>query len=298
MAGRRKAVASKRVDRDDEGDGVAFDSAQYEAALASFRPSPKLTYPALSHFMNTLSTHYRRAAASDLPELEAIVGRRIITRGGVLPRAFFVELLNTWTLYYVRDVRGNRELVVALVNAAAALNNTGLRVQPSTIPQAGYGLFATRAFAAHERITDYGGYYCSVDAFEVLDLPDSERQYLLSVPDNMGGGIRDAQVCFRLGQEMGRWANHARDARINAYVEAERAPDGSGPPRMYLRALEGIEAGSEIFFYYGRLMEFEQPEQPDAVECRICLRLNALTMCGACETPVCGMPCQKRHVCK
>jgi hypothetical protein len=151
------------------------------------------------------------------------------------------------------------------------------------------GLFTTKPFVHGQAITTYGGYYSTVDFFETLNLPQEHRNYLVAIPHQFGGGIRDAQVAFRLC-DMARWANHTTDPkRLNAKIHII---DGSNPPDFVLVAVGNIPQNTEILWDYGPDMRF------DAVNCAICQSINTRTMCVACELPLCGRACQKTHSCK
>ena len=114
-----------------------------------------------------------------------------------------------------------------------------LRVAPSTVPDAGEGLFATERIARGEIIGFYRG--------EVLTLREAmalqDRDYLMG-----GFGVNahvDAQRAFAMP---GRYVNDVFDAgRRNARFEKSRATRSAK-----VVALRTIEEGEEIFASYGR----------------------------------------------
>lgn len=285
---RRKSQPTKRLAPSSEEQ--KYNHAHHTTALAHIPPSPShLTYPDFQTFYMQVMAHYTLGSTNIIPELEAISPRAKMANAPISNQQFATMLCH-WTLYYKSDLqRFSRELI-AFINAGARLNELGLRVDPSNIPGAGNGLFATRGFNANQFITQYGGYYATADFFEILDLPAeaATREYLITIPPEHGGGIRDALVGFRLC-DMGRWSNHTSADKANVYTEV--IPN-SHPPAFQLVTLREIQAGEELVWDYGNKMQF------GSIQCSICERLSALSMCSACEMPICGRVCQLDHVCE
>lgn len=292
---RRKpqAAAVRRVrpaeeEQQQEEERAPFNPDIYRRALKRMpQPPPGLQYETFWTFRSRIMLQYVYGSGETIPSLEALFPREK-RPNAPLTRAHFADMLCHWTLHYKSDLDRFQSDIIALANAGAELNNLGVRIGPSTIPGAGMGLFATRAFRVGESITAYGGYYASVDFFEILDIPGL-RDYVIAIPPEFGGGIRDARVGFRLC-DMGRWSNSASDDKKNAWTFII---EGSSPPAFEVGAARDIAAGEEILWDYGQHMRFDQKP----VECSICTRLAALTMCGACAEPVCGPACQQQHFC-
>lgn len=182
-----------------------------------------------------------------------------------------------WTLTREEDLRDPR--LVPLINRACRELGIPLEVRTSTIPGAGYGLFATEDFLSGEPITVYGGEYS----------PDErEGAYVVNTQD---GGTLDARLNFRLG-EMGRWANTTTAAgSIGAGIGFMKERGA------YLQATRDIGPGEEIFCDYGEHYSFDAPEaaQPllkknRCAECRVPTNLG----CSACKRVYyCGVQCQR-----
>ena len=126
----------------------------------------------------------------------------------------------------------------------------GLEVKQSTIPAAGLGLFATRAFCANEIIDEYKGNV--VHRHEFLARPSA---YGTDISLNRVIDSIDSNSCYA------RFSNDARSRhRNNAQLWSDRQyglclakrryRDGSGA-RVYLVAKKTIGAGEEIFNDYG-----------------------------------------------
>jgi hypothetical protein len=125
----------------------------------------------------------------------------------------------------------------------------GLQVKPSTISEAGLGLFATRPFQAEELITFYQGQLISHQQAQVR-MARGKGAYLATLvrmhevvdgmrASDMKNGCGGASAC-----------NDASDGsgiKNNAYFVVRRMPG-----RLLLRARHDIAEGDEIFCSYGR----------------------------------------------
>jgi hypothetical protein len=140
------------------------------------------------------------------------------------------------------------------------------RIAPSTIPGAGYGLFATRDIAVGRQITVYGGEYfedkndypkvLGVDSAYVIELKEIEtiekstRRYL---PDTkvIRYPILDGELHFAVW-EHGRWANTQR-TKDECNADFVEFPDDETGDYYQVRlvAMAPIAEGQEIFVWYG-----------------------------------------------
>lgn len=282
---RRKPAVTKRMAEVDPD----FDADTYEVALAAVsRNPPGLSYPGFQTFYNQIRVRYVYGSSQVIPTLEALFPRTPGLKNGPNTPEDFARMLCEWTLYYKSDLVRFKNELIALANAGAELKQLGTRIAESTLLNAGMGLFATRKFKPAQFITAYGGYYCSVDIFELLNLQG--REYVLAIPPAYGGGFRDDQVDFRLC-DMGRWSNSASGINANAYAHII---EGSSPPAFEIVALREIEVGEEIFWDYGEKMQFDL----EPVQCSICEQMKTLSMCSRCEDPICGRSCQLEHKCQ
>lgn len=284
-----KAIPTKRGISSPQEEDMDMNTA-LGIALAEIPPEPPgLNYPTFQRFYRQIQAKYMFGSHALIPSLERIFPRQSRGSGPITNEDFARELCE-WTLYYKSDLVNWKDQVIAFINAGSELNNFGLRVGKSTIPNAGMGLFTTKEFVDGEVITKYGGYYSTVDFLEILDLPLEHRNYLVAIPKDNGGGIRDAQVAFRLC-DMARWANHTTEpTHLNAAI---RVIPNSHPPDFELIAIGNISANTEILWNYGIGMPFVAVN----MNCAICENVDTRTMCGACGTPLCGRTCQRKHSC-
>lgn len=121
----------------------------------------------------------------------------------------------------------------------------GLRVKKSKIPNAGRGLFATKAIPSHHLIDKFKGPTLSEN--QVEKLPESRQQ--LCVPKNNGKFIDSSKTnsCYA------RYANEARHKRDENSSITETKRGGSSNPE--LESDKPIKKGQEIKTYYGRLVD-------------------------------------------
>lgn len=122
-----------------------------------------------------------------------------------------------------------------------ALLEKQLIVKPSTIPNAGQGLFTKQFIPKGTRIVEYKGRITTWKEVE----HDHENGYIYTVNDNH---VIDAKKSLKA---LARYANDARGlTRVKgitnncAYVNDDT--------RVYIEAVKDIEAGAEILVSYGK----------------------------------------------
>ena len=122
-----------------------------------------------------------------------------------------------------------------------AQSQHGLRVKPSQIQNAGFGLFATKRMAKDARIAAYDGEHRTrADVKE--EYGDETGQYVL---------CRSDRECFDASASNSSLARFANDARGSSFTNNARFTRGAkGPP--LLRAARAIPAGREVLVSYGR----------------------------------------------
>lgn len=123
-----------------------------------------------------------------------------------------------------------------------------LGVDLSTIPQAGFGLFALRSIKKGALIGIYEGRRMTLKRFQRKYTTEEQlqRNYVMELPDNT---VIDAQ--YATGCLM-RYINHQPGDKANAYR--------AGPLRLEIRARKRISKGKEIFFDYGPYFVFTPPK--------------------------------------
>ncbi|KNE57121.1 hypothetical protein AMAG_02871 [Allomyces macrogynus ATCC 38327] len=129
-----------------------------------------------------------------------------------------------------------------------------LRVDVSTIPKAGWGLFAQCDFKADDFLGEYSG--------EVLSSDEADRRGIIYDRKSLNYCFQlatDAVVdAYRLGPVL-RFCNHAAKSNVNARVAFV---DGS--QRIGLYAKKNINAGDELFLDYGRMYWGDESGTPKA----------------------------------
>ena len=137
-----------------------------------------------------------------------------------------------------------------------------VKVKLSTIPDAGYGLFATRELQADERVAVYGGVMKRCDEEPpsgdyVYMFPEAFLEGRLTekqiVALGWRGTYRDPQTTWK-PEHMGRWINHSQESR-NVFADIEGKDEDGGWVLAFF-AMRTIEVGEELFFDYGPLYRF------------------------------------------
>jgi hypothetical protein len=139
-------------------------------------------------------------------------------------------------------------------------HSMSVEVKASTIPNAGFGLFAKKRFFIDERVALYGG----VMKRTCEEQPSGEYVYLFPeellsgrmtetqiVKADWRGTYRDTSVVYK-PNEFGRWMNHSNEAR-NVFADIEGIEEGAWVLSFF--AMRNIEIGEEIFFDYGPLFQ-------------------------------------------
>jgi SET domain-containing protein len=150
-------------------------------------------------------------------------------------------------------------------------------VRPSTIPEAGLGLFALSQIKKNTLVTEYGGEV--VDASGAKELFESGQDTHLrsTIPmfESLDGRVREETFTldyYVSNNLMGSFANYAKGKVNVKYVKSRRLPEGRVHPyggtaggRIFLKATRNIEKGEELFIDYGasyrrRHLESEEKE--------------------------------------
>lgn len=119
-----------------------------------------------------------------------------------------------------------------------AVIGNGVHVSASGIPDAGFGLFASRRFKRGEWITLYDG--------EVVTRKEAWRRDVRSHIASRDGTIVDGIKTPRVGRGGGSFANCSLNAKsANAVICAWLG-------LLFVKAVCAIETNQEITVYYGR----------------------------------------------
>ena len=141
-------------------------------------------------------------------------------------------------------------LYVAAVAEIATVGN-GVLVRPSTIPDAGNGLFADRDFAKNELITEYEGVE-EAEADAKRKQPRDITHHITRKDSRSIHGLKDPTQA--VGRGGASFANDPREAsRCNARYFWRPDPATSGTTnKVFLKATKDIRKGDEIFVSYGK----------------------------------------------
>ena len=117
----------------------------------------------------------------------------------------------------------------------------GLFVDQSTLPAAGFGLFASREFPPHSFLCPYQGDVLDIDS----DTTEEEDQYTVSTGAHL--------LCAHRTKALGSQAN-TRLALSGKSVRRGCNADYvlRNGDEVWLKATRRIREGEEIFCYYGR----------------------------------------------
>ena len=128
----------------------------------------------------------------------------------------------------------------------------GVRIQPSTIPEAGKGLFAIRRFERGALIAPYKGevYKNRRELEQATGTNTAEARDLTA--EYVIGTENDKFInAYATNSSPARYANHKEGHDRGHLANAKFWEDGSNH-EVWLRATRPIAAGSEIFVDYGR----------------------------------------------
>lgn len=125
----------------------------------------------------------------------------------------------------------------------------GIELQPSTIPGAALGVFATRAFQKHEIVCVYDGV-----VRQSLTDADDRNDYIAYIPAfasptrvAMYIDAADPASCKHLG----RYVNHQCYTRSNVEWYNAKPSSADAPQVVFFRARRFIYPGEELFVDYG-----------------------------------------------
>lgn len=194
----------------------------------------------------------------------------------------YLNQIRAFQVFHSRDLQRDLDIIIGMINMV----EPNLRVGPSTIPDAGNGLFVkTTKILAGEFITGYGGIRMNANFYEsnaelVLEHPGLDA-YMVELPD---GSFLDGRTMFRLGGEAGRWINDRGPDDANCmFILTEKG--------LVVQAIRDIEPGEELFLNYGK--KYWDPPTTKALKlCALCGE-RALFRCEHCrETNYCSRKCQ------
>jgi hypothetical protein len=125
----------------------------------------------------------------------------------------------------------------------------GIESKPSTIPDSGRGMFATRPFAPGDYICPLGGAFVSKQ-----DLDERYDKYTAPYAIRINGQRFEDGACYRIVGNLSNTGVNPATGRINKrYNNARFVYRYSSRHRhpVWLQAFASIAAGDEILTYYG-----------------------------------------------
>lgn len=126
----------------------------------------------------------------------------------------------------------------------------GVRIKKSTVPGAGKGLFATRAFRRDEWICPYPGEIITSACVDQRYPGDMTAAYVEVLP---GGRAVDC-ACKRGAGSLAN-AHFKSDGTVHSVhrhnAVSSHRPVGDGTSGVWLKSRRNIRAGDEIFHWYG-----------------------------------------------
>lgn len=118
----------------------------------------------------------------------------------------------------------------------------GFELKQSHIPNAGDGVYATRAYQKGELLSEFAGELLNENEYNNLD---EKNEYIIQIEDD-GNIINSENVPKVEGVAIAQWINDPRNAKLyNVYAVA--SPDSR---HIYLYAKRNIKQGEELFFNY------------------------------------------------
>ena len=118
----------------------------------------------------------------------------------------------------------------------------GLRVKPSQIQNAGFGLYATKRLAKNARVAPYTGEQRTRDQI-TQEYGTDTGQYVL---------CRSDAECFDASKTNSSLARFANDAHGTTFKNNAKFTPGAQSGTPLLRTTKAIPAGREIYVSYGR----------------------------------------------
>ncbi len=165
------------------------------------------------------------------------------------------------------DLRDHTPAIVELTNQVLRHLKIPVELRPSTIPNAGMGVFATAdiylaetredADAGADRVCTYGGIRMSHNVYSANGMPGGEY----AVETGRGEEVLDGRTCFALWQ-VGRWCNGSpREGWVvPAGVPAPNCviARAHGGDDVFISPIRNIRTDEEIIVDYGQQYKWEE----------------------------------------
>lgn len=243
---RKKAVPKRLTAFKEESPDVSFEQAIEKINITYGEIENKIKYKLLGRELAELGVYlkYKAVFSNEINAIRSALELYEIVSVGPCDFDWFVDRISKIRINYAIDLERYKTIIVNLINVV----NKHCQVAPSLIPGAGMGLYAAKDFEEHERITFYGGVFCSAAMGELFNLKGSVCDYIFTFSD---GNVRDAYVYFKIKDELGRWINSNKE-RVNAYFIPEIL-QGDPLPHVVVYAYKPIKKGEEIYVDYGDL---------------------------------------------
>jgi len=196
----------------------------------------------------------------------------------------------------VRRHQGDDPETHRIWDTSTAVLGRGLIVARSQLSNAGFGLYATRAFEANVLVTEYTGPELDKESAKSLRA-NNKDQYIRSLRNGfcINGNPHPA-----LGEGCAQMANDGYPDHFPnncEFVVVNNRDSVQEKPRVYLKTLRAIEAGEELLASYGKtywkyhLVDDEDQEQKPPLNladilCQVCQLGNYddhIVLCDECN---------------
>lgn len=159
------------------------------------------------------------------------------------------HVLATYKVKNVSDLRAHQDEIVHLINWVLNYYNSYVRLRPSRIKGAGYGVFAvSRVSVDSGNVCTFGGIIMTNNVY-AANAMEGGNEYVIDLADEM---IMDGRTSFELWQ-VGRWCNGQpgkgwiTDTPPNCVISV---PKGASV-LVHAKPIVDIDAGDEIYVDYG-----------------------------------------------
>lgn len=230
------------------------------------------------------------------------------------------HVLATYKVKNVSDLRNHQDEIVHLINWVLSYYNSYVRLRPSRIAGAGYGVFAvSRISADSDNVCTFGGIIMTSNVYAANDMDCGGSEYVINLA---GDTVMDGRTAFELWQ-VGRWCNGQpgkgwiTDTPPNCVIAVPKEAN----VLVHAKPIVDIDAGDEIYVDYGakypwnklgykRIFDPSSPnhkrrsgilmrrfQQSDTIESK-CVKCGAQAqaVCMGCERMYyCGNACAKEH---
>ncbi len=232
-------------------------------------------------------------ASLSIDHLQSLIETFFVVRLSDINKERHRHLAAFFTNNFCRSFTSRNELSPGLI---------GPLIRRSSIPKAGQGLFARRAYRKRETVCPYGGVQMSQDVNYSFKTDAEMRTYGSAYTFGLGNGKNDSELddwiidgkLFWMLHETGRFVNQAADAtQVNCVItrfQSANLPMSchkmASSTTLVITASREIKAGEEFLTNYGK--DFHEAFLPPGF-----VRFSTFE-CLACELAPAVMHCERK----